>query len=226
MKKYLINLLLIFVFILVIWGSNYGLLLIGQTNYYNHQNNNPVNLVLENENKALKEELTRVLTLNNLDNYNDYDYLKSQILLRDVYNFHETITIKYGKDQNLKKGMAVVNEKGLIGLISKVNQKTSVVKLLTAQDLSVSIKIGESFGALDEYSPSKNYLIAHNFNNYELIMKNEEVYTSGLGLIPEGIFIGQVENSKNTHEQEVLIKSNVDFANLKYIAIIKGIKEL
>lgn len=229
MKKYILNGCLLILFILVIIFSDYFLLFLGKTNYYNYQNN-PVDLnILKNENKTLKEELDRALSLNNLDNYNNYEYLKTQVLLRDVYNFHETITIKYGKDKNIKEGMAVVSPEGLVGIINKVNKKTAVVKLLTAKDSVISIKIGQCYGALDEYNQAKNQLLAHNFNNYELIMKDEEVYTSGLGLIPEGIYIGKVANAKNLPEnieQEIKIESPVDFANLKYLAIIKGIKEL
>ncbi len=229
MKKYVVNIIIIIIFLGCIFLSDYLIITIGKTNWHNYETS-ALNLkMLKDENKVLKEELNGVLTLNGLDKYQDYDILKTEILLRDVYNFHETVTIKYGKDANLKKGMAVVSENGLVGIIEKVNKKVSIVKLLTAKDSNVSIQIGENYGALNSYDNALNMLIANNFNNYELIMKNEEVYTSGLGLIPKGIYIGKVNYTKNTKEnieQEVLIKSEVDFDNLKYLAIVKGIKSL
>ena len=227
MKKYFINALIILGFLFSIFLSDYLILGIGKINKVNHEENVSFVNTLKDENKLLKKEVDRLRLLNDLDKYTDYNILKSEILLRDVYNFHETITIKYGQDKSLKKGMAIVSENGLVGVISKVNKKTSIVKLLTATDSNISIQIAENYGALNAYDKNSQRLIANNFNNYEVIMKDEEVYSSGLGLIPEGIYIGKVEYVKNTKEdidQEVKIKSDVDFANLKYIGIIKGIK--
>ena len=229
MKKYLINISIIVLFILSLLLSEYIIMIIGKTNYYNYQDNKVELRSLKDENKLLKKELNSLKNINNLDNYIDYDYLKSEILLRDIYNFHESITIRYGKDKSLKKGMAVVSEKGLIGIIDKVNKKSSVVKLITAKDSNISIAIDENYGILKTLNKDKNYLVANNFNNFEVIMKNDEVYTSGLGLIPEGIYIGKVINTKDTNnniEQEVYIKSENDINNLKYVAIIKGLKEV
>ena len=227
MKKYLDNLIIIIVFILCVFLADYLLIIIGKINPASYQNNNLELNTLRNENQVLKKQLKEVLSLNNYAGYQDYDLLKSNLLLRDVYNFHETITIRYGQDQNIQKGMAVVSEKGLIGIITKVNKKTSVVSLLTSKDSNISIAIGENYGALDDYDPDKKLLIAHNFNNYEQILKNEEVYTSGLGLIPEGLYIGKVSNTSSSNiEQIVKIQSDVDFNNLKYVGIIKGMKQV
>lgn len=229
MKVKFFNILLISGFILTVILADYIFIGFGKINPNNYKNNSGELEILKNENEQLKNELNQIKSLNELEKYSSYNYLKSQILLRDVYNFHETITILYGQDKQIKKGMAVVGEKGLIGIVSKVNKKTSVVKLLTAKDTRISVKIDESFGALDDYDLKKDCLIASNFNNYELIMKDEDVYTSGLGLMPEGIYIGKVQSTKDVKAniaQKVYIKSENNFNKIKYIAIIKGMKEL
>ena len=80
---------------------------------------------------------------------------------------------------------------------------------------------------LKKYDFSNNVIVGGNFNNYEIIMKNDEVYTSGLGLIPEGIYIGSVVSTKNNNvEQSIMIKSNNNFNNIKYVGIIRGLKNL
>ena len=57
-------------------------------------------------------------------------------------------------------------------------------------------------------------------------MKDDEVYTSGLGIIPPGLYVGKVINIKEKNiEQQINIKSEVDFNNLKYIGIIRGLKD-
>ena len=219
-----INYLVVLVFIVSLFLGNYIILGLG---FFNNESKDVNYQYLEEENRQLKKELDDVLTLNELDSYQNYDYVKSKVLLRDVYNFNETITIKYGKDKNIKKGMAVVGEKGLIGVIEKVNKASSVVRLLTSSKTAVSIKIDDSYGALDGYNAESKTLEASSFTNYDILMKKEEVYTSGLALIPEGIYIGKVENvTEDEVQQWVNIKSDVDFNNIKYVAIIRNIKEV
>ena len=103
------------------------------------------------ENRQLKQELNDTLELNELDKYTDYDLVKSNILVRDPYNFTKQITIRYGKDKKLKEGMAVVSNNGVLGIISKVNKKSSIVKLLANNDINVSIKIDDNYGMLKKY---------------------------------------------------------------------------
>lgn len=229
MKTKIINILIVILFLIFIFNFENILILFGKMLPYNYQENKMELNNLKNENKQLKEELNKVLQLNNLDKYLDYDYLKSSILLRNTYDFNNSIIIRYGKDKNIKKGMAVVNEEGLIGIINKVNKKSSEVKLITSDDINISIKIDENYGTLKSYDEDKKLLLASGFNNYEIIMKKDDVYTSGLGLIPEGLYIGNVAATKFTNsniEQSVNISSKVNFNNLKYVAIIKGIKNV
>ena len=229
MKRILFNVAVFSLFIFGIIFGDYLIYGIGKLNYYNYQDSIVELNALKSENKVLKKELDNIKKANNIDNYLEYDYLKSELLLRDIYNFHNTITIRYGYDKNIKKGMAVVSEHGLIGIIEKVGKHSSIVKLITSSANSISVAIDEDYGVLNDYDVNNNYLVASNFNNYEVIMKNDEVYTSGLGLIPEGLYIGKVVktiNTTNNIEQKVFIKSDNNFNNIKYVAIIRGIKEL
>lgn len=223
MKK-IINILIISIFILAIFFTNY---ILGLSDI---KDDSSVDLtLLKAENEVLKNELNQSLELNQLDKYIEYDYIKSLVLLRDIYEFSDTITIKYGKDQNIKKGMAVMSANGLIGIIDKVNQNTSIVKLITSKAINISVMIDENYGILNGIDSNNKYLEAAKFNNYEIIMKNDDVYTSGLGLIPSGLYIGKVINTKDINEnieQSVSIQSDVNFNKIKYIAIIRGIKEL
>lgn len=227
MKIKIINLIIIVVFLVMLFNFDYLLIFLGKLNSNEIIVDSVKISTLTMENRQLKQELNDTLELNELDKYTDYDLVKSNILVRDPYNFTKQITIRYGKDKKLKEGMAVVSNNGLLGIISKVNKKSSIVKLLTNNDINVSIKIDDNYGMLKKYDFSNNVIVGGNFNNYEIIMKNDEVYTSGLGLIPEGIYIGSVVSTKNNNvEQSIMIKSNNNFNNIKYVGIIRGLKNL
>ncbi len=146
----------------------------------------------------------------------------TRVLYRDIYSFKKEITIYKGSNDGIKENMAVINEEGLVGIISKVNKETSVVKLLTNSDTSISIMVNNSYGLL-KYE--NNNLIITNLTDHTLVQSSNEVYSSGLANLYKGINIGVVEskiesNLKNTF----VVNSKVDFNNLDYLYIIKDVK--
>ena len=122
-------------------------------------------------------------------------------------------------EAGLKKGDIVINDQGLIGIISHVQENSSEVSLITNKDLNISVKVGESYGILyskDHKLKIKNMKIAG------IIKEGDEVVTSGLTSIPEGIKIGKVTNiEKDELELEYILDiEGISLQNLKYLGVI------
>lgn len=157
-------------------------------------------------------------SLENLSIYDGSSYVLAKIALRDVYDFYDVISIAV--DSKVKKGDAVINEEGLVGIVSDVNKYTATVDMLTGK-IKISVKVGNSFGIIDEYDKKENRLIIHNINNYADIEDGSLVETSGLQEIDAGIKIGEVTSSKIVGvEKIVYVEPAVDFSNLNYLMVI------
>lgn len=133
------------------------------------------------ERNSLKKELEGITNLS----YDAYNYVYGKVILRELYNFTEEIIIKTSKE--VEEGSIVVNDKGVVGVVSHINKKTATVSLLTNQDTALSVKINGLYGKLK----FKNKLIVEDIGKEEINI-GDEVYTSGLTKYPEGLLVGRV----------------------------------
>ena len=78
----------------------------------------------------------------------DYEVIYSKVVLREIYQFYDEITIGKGTSDGIQKGDLVVNENGVVGVIKDARNTSSVVRLLTSPDMELSVKINGSYGIL------------------------------------------------------------------------------
>jgi len=158
-------------------------------------------------------------SLENLKIYSGSNYVLAKIALRDLYDFYDILSISI--DSPVNKGNAVINESGLVGIISSSDKSTAKVSLITKND-TMSVKAGKYYGILGGYDKEKNELIVHNLNNYASVEEGEEVTTSGLQDLDAGIKIGTVKNIKKTATETILyVTPYVNFDELNYLMVIK-----
>lgn len=180
----------------------------------------------EKEIKDLKE----VLELNNT--LSESSYMNATIINRNIGYWYNTVTIDKGEKDGIEKDMAVINNDGLIGIVTKTSKLNSTVKLLTTTDtnskISVKIKVDEDnyiFGLLVGYDKDKKSFIIEGIANNTEIPISSMVTTTGLGNnFPSGILIGRVDKiTKDNFDlaRTVLVKSSVDFDNINYVTVLK-----
>ena len=150
----------------------------------------------------------------------NYNITYSKIIMRDIYDFYNIITLDKGLNDNINKGNIVVNESGVIGLVTSVSKSSSEVSLLTNNKIKLSVKINNSYGIL---TSKDNKIIVENIKSQEEIKENDLVYTSGLTLIKEGLLIGKVTKIKKDNldlEYILEITPSVNFNDIHYVGVI------
>ena len=212
-KKYKDYILLLSILLLFIFSSNINNFLIAIT-----PNLDDSNIILD-YNKYLKEELESLKKINNLSKNDDLNLIVSRVKYRDVYEYSNTITILKGFKDGVFTGDTVLNNDGLIGIITKTFEHYSIVTLITNKNSNISVKINDAVGILKVID---NKLVVVNLNNFSKITINDKIYTSGLGNLPSDIYIGTVKNINlnNTEIEKVVdvdINSRLD--KLDYVFI-------
>ncbi len=205
---------LILVFILFLFRNNFLAFLIKKDQVLN------TDIITDSINKTLIEENNSLHALLDYKIENNYQYKISKVLYRDIYDFKNEITIYKGTMDNLKENDVVINDLGLIGVISKVYKEKALVKLITNKDSNISVKINDSYGIL---KTKENKLIVSNLTNYDLINLGDKIYTSGIGNLPGNILIGTVKeiNMDNLEIEKIItINPSVDFNHLNYVFIV------
>lgn len=170
-------------------------------------------------NKAAEIELNKIKNdISSIDSFKDLsgDYIIGRVIQRDIHNFYNEVVINIGTINGVSENDAVINEEGLIGIIYKVTEYYSYVKLLTS-DYNVSVKINDTYGNL---SNGKVTLL----DKYSEINENDKIYTSGYSKTIKDIYIGKISNVRYDNEnlgKEVDVRL-IDNHNLNYIAVIRG----
>jgi len=149
--------------------------------------------------------------------YANYNYLVSRLITRENYLYNAEILIEGGSNLNVKKGMAVVNECGLVGVVDSVRKNVSKIRLLQNIE-NLSVNINGSYGKLVY---KNNKFVVKDISRDVLINLNDEVYTSTLGNIKEKLYVGRVSGVKNdVIEKEIVVESLVDFNNINYLLVV------
>lgn len=213
LRKYSEYIILLSIYLFIIFFSNIS--------YFIMPNDIDMDIITENYCNNITTEYNELLNINNINFNSSLNLNISKVMYRDIYDYNNYITIYKGSNDNLVKNMAVINEFGLVGIIDKVNKNNSIVKLITNIDSNISVKINNNFGIL---KVSNNKLIVSDISNYNDINIGDKIYTSGLGNVIGDLYVGEVSdislNSTNI-EKIITVKSNVDFNNIKYIAVVK-----
>lgn len=198
----------------------------------------PINIVTNNSNKTVIEdrclelqeevnELKKLLELNN--SLSDFTFVSSTVINRNTSYWNNELTINKGSNDNIKKGMAVIDSNGLIGRVEHVSFTTSIVKLIT--NYSNNNKISVKIWADDNISINKvlevdsnNNLIISGIDNSIIIKAGMKVTTSGLSdIYPSGITVGtidRIEDDKFGISKKAYVKHSGNLENIRFVLVL------
>lgn len=201
-KKYKDYIILLGVFLLFLFASQVNRFLIAINP------NLDTSKIVINYNKHLKEELDNIKKIKDIEFNDNLDIIVSRVKYRDVYEYSNTLTIFKGSKNNVNVGDAVLTNNGLVGVISKTYDYYSVVSLITNKKSNISVKINDAVGVL---KLENGKLVVTSINNYKNISIGDEIYTSGLGNLPDNIYVGKVKKvSLNDTEIEKVIEVDIE----------------
>ena len=107
---------LVFLLLLFIFKSPINYTFKNINNVFSKENTSEIKL-LKKENKVLRNKLKKL----DISDYDQFNYTKSKVIERNIYNFYDYIILDKGKKDNIKLNMAVVYDNNLVGIIKKVN---------------------------------------------------------------------------------------------------------
>lgn len=174
-------------------------------------------------------ELKKLMEIKTVNS--DFSMINASVIERNRTYWFNSLTIDKGKSDGIELDMAVINQDGLIGRISKVNKLTSEIKLITTNDVNskISVVIDNNgtniYGILNGYDSDKNELkVTLTTKNIDII-NGSLVKTTGMGgIFPSGINIGMVVNSQSDNYDVgkiVLVKPMIDSINIRYVGVLK-----
>ena len=175
---------------------------------------------IKTENETLKEYM------NLKEKYGEYKTVPSYVINKDVSNYSKNIIINVGSKDGIKKNMTVIGDKGLVGHVVSVSERTSKVQTIIDTASSVSSTMSTSKdtiicrGMLNESKQLEAKFIPTDAN----IIQGDNIVTSGLGgIYPKGIHVGKIKkinNTKNIIDRTAIVETAVDFDKLDTVLVI------
>ena len=212
-NKYKDYILLIIIFLIILLSGSVSKLLIKTDNKLNYEK------MESNYCSSIEKDYNELLKSNEFLNNSSLNLIISKVMFRDIYEFSDYITIYKGSNNDIKEGMPVIDDNGLIGIISSVKKNTSIVKLITNKTTNISVKINDSYGILKSLDGK---VFVSDFSYYDNINIGDKIYTSGIGNIKGDIYIGEVIDIKLNETEiekivEVKLASNINKLNYLYV---------
>lgn len=190
------------IILLVVISRNSLVNLINNTlKYFFIKDNNIEINYLNSEINRLKNEYNNLLDFKNNININE-DYYISNIY-KNNYSFDKLII--NGTNYNIND--EVLNNDGLIGFISKINDKYSEIKYI--YNSRVPVKINNEYGKIID-SDIDNNLIVSEVENVNI---NDKVYSIN------NSYIGKVIKIDNNNLNKKLTIKTIDLSNINYVLI-------
>lgn len=203
---------------------------------------------LERENRELKKDLLKMqkekntqvslLELQKSLNYYKIDDKNNLIAATTVAKndglYYESFVISAGKNAGVVKDSVVINEKGVIGIVYEVDKRYSKVITLIDSKTSVGFSLNNNPNdkgvishniSLPEKlkSSSKEFLVGYLFNSDADVIQGDSISTSGLGIYPGGLPIGEVDEvryDKNKSIKYIKIRPFVDYSMIDDVIVI------
>ena len=210
MKKYLLYLILLFTFLFLYFGIDLVYCyLIKKDSLLSEE------IILKSDYNALYEKYTTLLNSHDLWEGKS-DFITSKVVSRDPYNLDE-ITILKGSEDGVKTGDIIINEYGLVGIVSSVKKHVSFVKTINHKDTNISVKVGKSYGMLKK---DDGKLIIEDIKTKDSDLVGTFVKTSGFTSVPEDILVGEVSSViDNGLTLSLVVIPSADLNNLNYCFI-------
>lgn len=198
--------LFIVVFLFVLLREPFLCLITNINKFFTVPSNDLEMSLVKSKNVYLEKEYEKLLDFkNNIDI--TYDYIITNTIVNS-YGFDKILI--NGNDYDIND--EVVNENGLVGLISKVNGKHSEVTPI--YDTKILVKINDIEGKILKKDDNNN-LIVGNLSNYDDINVNDKVYSN------KNSYIGKVVSvSKRSVNTEVVVETTTIQENC-YVAVIR-----
>jgi len=187
--------------------------------YKNHQKK-----IIELENIDQIKLLNNFLTAENkklrelIDESINSDEIFAKVLIDKDSPYLKSVVLNKGTKDNVKIGMAVIDEVYLVGQIIEVNYTNSRALLLSDLNSKIpSVLEPDDIQAVVSGTGGNFGTIEHTQEDFKDILANKDViaYTSGLGgLFKPGIPIGKINKNSNGK-----IRFFSDFTQLNYVKI-------
>lgn len=163
----------------------------------------------------------------NLRDTTKFPLIPATVISKSLSKSQGTITLNVGKGQDVKVGMPVITDKGLVGIIFSTSDNYSIVRTLSNVDLKLTVKSERTReSAIMKWNG--DWLVMINVPKTFGIKKGDRIVTSEISsIVPVPLPVGVVADISDVERgifNEVKIQPFVDLQKVENVFVLGIIK--
>lgn len=192
---------------------------------------------LQKSNAALMEKLPqsfmrlddRTVKINDTIFQQQYEYIPAELINSTVGKRNNYFTIKVGTKHGVKRGLGVISDNGVVGVVHRCGEYYSIVKSVLTEKINISVIVESvnltGFLEWDGMDPRRG-TVAGISNDQEIKKWSRVITREGSGIFPKGLLVGKVETLKSVEGQafwDVSILFSEDYRKLQRVYVVKNL---
>ena len=204
--------------------SHYLFLIQVKKNIYKLKDENTQLKIKLMQMESVKKENNRLRRMLQFYSKKTSQLIPVKIIALDPFPKYYLVTVNKGTKDGIKKNMGVIEEKGVVGYIFRVNKHTSQVLLLSDRDAVIPVKIQRSrVSSIVEGRDHKTLLLQY-IKNEDDVRINDKIVTSGIDQwFPPGLpvgFVSEIKKKKYGTHQEVKVRPFVSLGQIEELFVV------
>lgn len=160
--------------------------------------------------------------------YAEYIYRTAKVIKNSIAATNNYITIDRGRNQGIKKNMAVISGTGVVGRILYISDNyASALSILNVKQ-KVSAKLADgTIGSIMWKDGNPDLLLMEDIPEQVKVNVGDSILTTSYSFFPQDILIGRVIKKKLVNKnnlQLLYIKPATNFRNLQYVYVVENTK--
>jgi rod shape-determining protein MreC len=159
-----------------------------------------------------------------------YYFTSAKVISNSVNKQFNYITLNKGSRHGIKPDMGIINDQGVVGVITHVSKNYSTGLSMLNKRLLIPAKITKNnyFGSLVWDGEHYNTADLNEIPFHVMVNVGDTVVTSGYSnIFPEGIMIGIIKDYtavSGTNFYNIKVELSTNFKTLKYVDVVKNTK--
>ena len=162
--------------------------------------------------------------------FRKFTWLPAKVVGNTTASQMNYITLHRGSLQGVKKDMAVIGPKGVVGIVIETSDNYSRVMSLLHQNSKVSsmLKKGNVAGSVEWDGEDPRFLTLKNIPKSIEVLKGDSVLTSTYSAnFPSHILLGTVQSitaDPSSNFYTIKVKSSTNFFSIQYVNIVENLQ--
>jgi len=191
------------------------------------RNELPKNILLTDSSRIIFKDST---VKDTLGRSRKYIFLPAKVIGNSYTLQNNYIMLERGALQGIKKGMSVISQTGIVGVVVETSDNISKVMSLLHRNSKVSamLKKDNSAGSIEWDGEDPSYLILRNVSKSAKVIKGDSVVSSTYSSnFPSHLFIGTVAAIKadpSSNFYTLKVKTATNFFTIQFVNVIENIR--